>query len=300
MKYCILFLIIIFTFTFGWAQQNSLPISVEINSSSNGSNSVSELILTPRWSNSLGSSVQIRRIADTTLGTALPSDPKSLLATKYERWEAELIPLKIAISIGDGNSAGLEMGLSWWNEYQLEQGYFAFNGDAQLLANQSKINYFVPAVGLSFDLKFGALRVFEACSFSPAFYYLLDQTIAIQPLVDGQSNQNVDGIGKIIFSNEIRLVANGIFLASWYFDYTKLDFPFLRLGVSDNTPTFYPVSYLSSVINHRIMAGFSLPIGGVTRLVVQVGKNFNISNDLENDITLKNDTFVWQFALSLR
>lgn len=281
-------------------QSNNLPISIETRTSSNDGNSLSEIIIIPTWSETASSELTLRMLTDNKIGTALSNDPKSLLATEYERWEAEAILIKRTIRLGNHTSFSAAVGLDWWNENELERGYFAFGGDAQLMANQTRINYFLPVLSGGFETKIGSFQLYDSCSYSPLFYYVLDQTVAIQPLVDGQYSQSVTGWGKTIFSNELRASLFNIVNFSWYFDLTKIDFPFLRLGSNEGVASFYPDTSSSKSLNHKLMAGLSLPIGNNARMLVQIGKNFSTAIDLEQDTEINSQTFVWEASLSLR
>jgi len=281
-------------------QNSGLPISIETRTSSNNGNSLSELIIIPYWSDEVSSELALRMLSNSEIGAALSNDPKSLLATEYKRWEAELLLMRRTISLGGNTSFNTAAGLEWWNEDELERGYFAFGGDAQLMANQTKINYFLPVISGGFETRFGSFQLSDSCSYSPFFYYMLDQTVAIQPLVAGQYSQAVDGLGKTLLSNELRASFFNIFNISWYFDLTLLDFPFLRLGSNEGVATFYPDTNSSKSINHTVMAGLSLPIGDAIRLLIQVGKNFSKAVDLEQDTEIESQSFVWEASLSLR
>lgn len=172
MKFLLLQVFLLFGICFmGFPQNTGLPISIETRTSSNDGNSLSEIIIIPSWSDVSSSELTLRMLTDNKIGTALPSDPKSLLATEFERWETELMLMKRTIRLGSNTSFSAAVGLDWWNEYELERGYFAFGGDAQLMANQTRINYFLPVLSGGFETKIGLFQLWDSCSYSPLFYY---------------------------------------------------------------------------------------------------------------------------------
>jgi hypothetical protein len=277
------------------------PINIEMKTSSNGGQAETSLSLIPAWSDRCNSRIGITLLEDSSIGPALDSDPKSLLASQNSTWKTSLTLLEGKAELIPGRFAlGASLGAEWWNEDELEQGYFAFGGDAQLMANSTRINYFLPVIGAAVELKLLQASLRNAAWYSPFFYYLLDQTVAIQPLVDGQFSQSVGGWGKTIFVNQLDLSILSWLDFGWYFNLTLLEFPFLKLGVKDNSPTFYQQSNPARSIENRITAGIRIPFGEKVSMNVRAGKNFIISTDLENDISVEDDYFVWEASLSLR
>lgn len=301
MKYRILFLGIVCITVRVFSQTSSLPITVETHTSSDGSRNRTELVVTPVWSPTLSSSLVMRKVGDASMGPALDSDPKSLLAVQFDRWEAELTLMRRKVSFLNGNlAADGSLGFAWWNEHEIQKGYFSFGGTAELMAEDTRINYFIPVIGTGLNLRLGSIVIEDNFWISPLFYYTMNQSIAIQPLVYDQYEQTVAGWGKVMLGNGLRMNAFGIFNLSWFYDLTLLDFPFLKLGILDGSATFYPVRNPAMTIGHKILAGFSLPINERTALVVQAGKNFSTAKDIQNDISIYDSTFVWEAALTLR
>jgi hypothetical protein len=303
MKYLVLIILLFFvTQGVAFAQDDSkLPISVETRTFSDGARGISEIVVIPHWSPVVSSEFAIRRVSDTAMGPAIDSDPKTLLAVQYSRWEAELQLFKERTSLfKDAVGAGLSLGFGWWNENELQKGYFSFGGDAQLMADSTRINYFIPILGGNLDARLGKISISDECWYTPVFYYSMNQSIAIQPLVDQQYTQTVQGWGKMMVGNDFRIDAFGFLNLSWQFDLTLLDFPFLKLGSDGGVATFYPSKSPAETINHKLMAGFSLPFGNQVLLIVRAGANFSTAINIDTDISIEKKSFVWEAALSFK
>lgn len=298
------FAIAIFSFIAAFslgAQTSGLPVIVEVLSSSDGDRSISEVNIIPNWTGAFSSGLKFTYVADTSMGPAIESDPATLLASQFDRWEANLTAFDTRTTIFKNRlSVGLSLGASWWNERELEKGYFAFGGDAQIMANSTNIQYILPVLGASLSADIGPVLLKNSIYYSPAFFYRLDQTTAIQPLVDGEYSQSVSGWGKTLLSNELEIRLFRIFQLSWEYDFAFLEFPFLKLGVKDGSATFYPASSAASAISNRVMGGLSLPINSQIRIYVLAGKSFAVSNDLESDVSVSDESFIWEASLTMR